>query len=93
MVIIKEWFTVAEAAEYSRLSKRTIYTLTREGGLPAFRIGQEGHRRFCKEYLDIIPQLTDAERTTEALLQPNSKSDPVLVELWDNTRDAAYDRI
>ena len=31
MVVTQEWFTVEEAAEYLRVSKRTIYKLT-EGG-------------------------------------------------------------
>ena len=39
MVIAQEWFTVAEAAEYLRVSRRTIYKMTVEGRLPAFRIG------------------------------------------------------
>ncbi|MBI2861009.1 MAG: helix-turn-helix domain-containing protein [Chloroflexi bacterium] len=93
MVITKEWFTVEEAAEYLRVSKRTIYKLTKEGRLPAFRIGQERHRRFRKEDLDKVPRLADEERTAEALLKLTSKSDPVLAELWDNERDTAYDRV
>jgi excisionase family DNA binding protein len=52
MVITKEWFTVEEAAEYLCVSKRTIYKLTKEGRLPAFRISKERHRRFRKEDLD-----------------------------------------
>ena len=40
MVVMQEWFTVEEAAEYLRVSKRTIYKLTEEGRLPAFRIGK-----------------------------------------------------
>ena len=93
MVITKEWFTVEEAAEYLRVSKRTIYKLTKEGRLPAFRIGQERHRRFRKEDLDKVPRIADEEKTTEALLKLSSKPDPVLAELWDNDRDAAYDRL
>jgi len=44
MVITKEWFTIEEAAEYLCVSKRTIYKLTKECRLPAFRIGRELHR-------------------------------------------------
>jgi excisionase family DNA binding protein len=44
MVIAKEWFTIEEAAQYLRVSKRTIYKLTQEDRLPAFRIGRERHR-------------------------------------------------
>lgn len=93
MVITKEWFTVEEAADYLRVSKRTIYKLTKEGRLPAFRIGQERHRRFRKGDLDKVPRLANEDRTTEALLKLSAKSDPVLAELWENERDAEYDRI
>ena len=93
MVVIKEWFTVEEAAEYLCVSKRTIYKLTKEGRLPAFRIGQERHRRFRKEDLDKVPRPGEAIRTAEGLLKLTAKSDPVLAEVWDNERDAAYDRI
>lgn len=93
MVITKEWFTVEEAAEYLCVSKRTIYKLTKEGRLPAFRISQERHRRFRKEDLDKVPRLADEEKTIEALLKLVSKSDPILAELWDNDGDAAYDRL
>ncbi len=93
MVITKEWFTVEEAAEYLRVSKRTIYKLTKEGRLPAFRIGQERHRRFRKGDLDKVPRAGDDASTTEALLKPSAESDPVLAELWNNEGDAAYDRL
>jgi excisionase family DNA binding protein len=93
MVITKEWFTVEEAAEYLCVSRRTIYKLTKEGRLPAFRIGKERHRRFRKE--DIDKALRPGEETTnlEALLRLSAKADPVLVEVWDNEKDAAYDRV
>jgi excisionase family DNA binding protein len=93
MVTIKEWFTVEEAAEYLRVSKRTIYKLTEEGRLPALRIGRERHRRFRKGDLDNVPRIADEKLTSEALLKLSAKSDPVLAELWDNDRDAAYDRV
>ena len=93
MVITKEWFTVEEAAQYLCVSKRTIYKLTKEGRLPAFRIGQERHRRFRKEDLDKAPRSSEEVGTIEGLLKLTAKSDPVLAEIWDNERDAAYDRI
>jgi excisionase family DNA binding protein len=52
MVVAKEWFTVEEAADYLSVSKRTVYKLTKEGRLPAFRLGKERHRRFRKKDLD-----------------------------------------
>jgi excisionase family DNA binding protein len=93
MVVIKEWYTVTEAAEYLRVSRRTIYTLTKEGRLPAFKIGQERHRRFRKEDLDTVPRIIEEAGTTDALIKLSSKSDPLLAEIWHNERDAAYDRV
>ncbi len=90
---MKEWFTVEEAAEYLCVSRRTIYKLTKEGRLPAFRIGQERHRRFRKEDLDKVPRPSEEVRTLERLIKLAAESDPVLAEIWDNENDAAYDRI
>jgi excisionase family DNA binding protein len=93
MAVVKEWFTVDEAAEYLNVSRRTIYKLTQEGRLPAFRIGRERHRRFRKEDLDKVPSLV-----TEYSQQPPSPKltavdDPALAEIWNNPQDAAYDRL
>jgi excisionase family DNA binding protein len=93
MVITKEWFTVEEAAEYLCVSRRTIYKLTKEGRLPAFRIGKERHRRFRKEDLDRVPRPGEETANVEALLKLSAKADPVLAEVWDNEKDAAYDRL
>jgi excisionase family DNA binding protein len=93
VTILKEWFTVEEAAEYLCVSKRTIYKLTKEGRLPAFRIGQERHRRFRKEDLDRVPRPSEEVETLERLTKLTAESDPVLAEIWDNENDAAYDRI
>jgi len=93
MVITKEWFTVEEAAEYLCVSRRTIYKLTEEGRLPAFRIGKERHRRFRKQDLDKVPRPGEEIANIEALLKLSAKADPVLAEVWDNDKDAAYDRI
>lgn len=93
MVVAKEWFTIEEAAEYLCVSKRTIYKLTQEGRLPAFRISQERHRRFRKEDLDKVPQPGEDTKNSGALLTLTARADPVLAELWDNDRDAVYDRV
>lgn len=93
MVIAKEWFTIEEAAEYLCVSKRTIYKLTEEGRLPAFRIGRERHRRFRKDDLDKVPKAQESAQDTEPVLALSALADPVLAELWDNERDAAYDRL
>jgi excisionase family DNA binding protein len=93
MVITKEWFTVEEAAEYLCVSRRTIYKLTKEGRLPAFRIGKERYRRFRKEDLDKVPRPAEEIANVEAFLKLSAKADPVLAEVWDNEKDAAYDRV
>ena len=93
MVITKEWFTVEEAAEYLCVSRRTIYKLTKEGRLPAFRIGKERHRRFRKEDIDKVPRPGEEIANVETLLKLSAKADPVLAEVWDNEKDAAYDRV
>ena len=93
MVVTKEWYTVAEAAEYLCVSRRTIYKLTKEGRLPAFRIGQERHRRFRKEDLDKVPRIDDENQVLKELTVLSAKSDPALAEVWNNEKDAAYDRM
>lgn len=93
MVIAKEWFTVEEAAEYLRVSKRTIYKFTKEGRLQSFRIGKERHRRFRKEDLDKVPLPIESISGIEEMAKLTVKNDPVLTQLWDNEKDAAYDRI
>mgnify|MGYP001144913218 CR=1 FL=1 len=93
MIITKEWFTIEEAAEYLCVSRRTIYKLTQEGRLPAFRIGRERHRRFRKEDLDKVPRSAEETKKLENMLALTARADPVLAELWNNDKDAAYDRI
>ena len=93
MIITKEWFTIEEAAEYLCVSRRTIYKLTKEGRLPAFRVGRERHRRFRKEDLDKAPQALKDAKDIDSILVLSASADPVLAELWDNERDAAYDQI
>jgi excisionase family DNA binding protein len=93
MAIVKEWFTVDEAAEYLCVSRRTIYKLTRDGRLPAFSIGKERHRRLRKEDLDRALRRGQEAPDLDRLLKLTAKVDPVLAEIWDNEKDAAYDRI
>ncbi len=93
MIITKEWFTVEEAAQYLCVSRRTIYKLTTGGRLPAFRIGRERHRRFRKEDLDKVPRPGGEIADVEGLMKLSARVDPLLAEVWDNERDAAYDRM
>jgi excisionase family DNA binding protein len=91
LVIVKEWFTIEEAAEYLCVSKRTIYKLTEEGRLPFFRIGKERHRRLRKVDLDNVFLPEKVVKSTEEIAILTAKTDPVLAELWNNARDEVYD--
>ncbi len=93
MAIAKNWFTVEDAAQYLCVSKRTIYKLTQEGRLPAYHLGRERHRRFRLEDLDKVPRTGEDAKNLENMLVLTARADPVLAELWDNDKDAAYDRI
>jgi excisionase family DNA binding protein len=52
---IQTWFTVAEAADYLRCSKRTIGRAVQTGGLRAEKFktgGERGGTRFHRQWLD-----------------------------------------
>lgn len=93
MVVQQEWFTVGEAAAYLRMSKRTVYKLCEEGVLVGHRTSKKGHWRFRKEELDKAMKKGIPENDHEGLVALNAVGDPVLAEIWDNERDAAYDRV
>lgn len=93
MVTQQKWFTVDEAAEYLRLSKRTIYKLCQDGYLVGYRAGRRGHRRFRKEELDKLMERDIPGNDREGLVALNAMADPVLTEIWDNEKDEAYDRV
>lgn len=86
---LQEWYTIDEAAKYLRVSRRTVYQFVKERQIVSYRLVNGGHRRFRRE---------DLERTMHREKVPaadafNGVEDPVLAELWDNERDAEYDRI
>jgi len=93
MAIAKNWFTVEDAAQYLCVSRRTSYKLTQEGRLPAYHLGRERHRRFRLEDLDKVPLTGEDAKNLGNMLVLTARADPVLAELWDNDKDAAYDRI
>jgi excisionase family DNA binding protein len=62
----QEWFTVAEAAAYLRISRRTVYKLVEDKRLPAYRIGAERHLRFRREDLDRVPRRVETEEGPES---------------------------
>lgn len=85
----QEWYTIDEAANYLRVSRRTMYQLIKERQLKAYRVGARGHKRFRHEELDHVMTKEDGDD----LYGMNSAADPVLAELWDNERDAEYDNM
>jgi excisionase family DNA binding protein len=50
-IMEKQWLTVAEAAEFLRLGRSTVYRLLREGKLPAHKVGRTW--RFDPEELNV----------------------------------------
>ena len=85
----QEWFTIDEAAEHLRISRRTVYQLLQEKQLTSYRLGRAGHRRFKLEDLNAAMQREDVAE----LPSMSAEADPVLAELWDNEKDAQYDTI
>ena len=80
------WQTLEEAAEYLRVSPRTIHTWVKKGRLMGHQAGPRGVLRFRREDLDASLMPTSAEATVI-----DGREDPVLTELWDNEADAVYD--
>lgn len=85
----QEWYTIDESASYLRVSRRTMYQFIHDGQVAAYRVGSRGHRRLKLDDLERLMQLEDSED----LQTMTAAADPVLAELWDNEKDAAYDRI
>jgi excisionase family DNA binding protein len=85
----QDWYTIDESAGYLRVSRRTMYQLIRDGQMAAYRVGTGGHRRFRRDDLERLMQAEDSE----VLQAMTAVADPVLAELWDNEKDAVYDRI
>ena len=55
----REWYTTQEAAQYLRVSSRTIYKWCQEGRLPTYVLGERRTRRFRKVDLDKVPRLLE----------------------------------
>lgn len=81
----REWLTVAEAADYLRVSRATIYRWAKQGKLPLYKVGGTA-TRVRKSDLDALVHL----RTPAG--DPWSRlSAPALDADWDNPEDAIYD--
>lgn len=88
---MQQWFTVDEAARYLRVSRRTIYKLTQEGKLVTYRIGKQRHRRFQRVDLDRVASPIKMDITDEPPPTYPGSTDAVLLKVWDNPQDSAYD--
>ena len=85
----QEWYTIDESAGYLRVSRRTMYKLIKDGQLAAYRVGTGGHRRFRRDDLERLMKPEEFEPVDTM----TAAADPVLAELWDNEKDAAYDSL
>ena len=86
---VKEWYSVVEAATYLSISKRTVQQLIRDGQMVAYRVGRGGHHRIRRGDLDSPMHREDNSGPLDLI----RAHDPVLSELWDNEKDAEYDRL
>lgn len=81
----REWLTVAEAAEYLRVSRDTIYRWAKQGKLQLYKVGGKA-TRLRKTDLDALARpLTLADNLWAQLSAPAFDAD------WDNPEDAIYD--
>lgn len=85
----QEWFSVEEAANYLRVSKRTINRWVGQKLLRAYRTPGAGLLRFTRKDLDAV-LIADSDRDQNLV---HGTKDPLLAELWDNKADAAYGKL
>ena len=51
-MVNQEWLTIAEACEFLKVSRRTLYTYLQSGALPYYQAAGSGHRRIKVDDLD-----------------------------------------
>jgi len=85
------WLTVAEAADYLRVSRDTIYRWAREGRLTLYKLGKL--TRLKRSELDklIAPKGAGVEKEKEEVDPWTALSQEAFSD-WDNPEDAVYDR-
>jgi excisionase family DNA binding protein len=64
-----EWLTVREAADYLRVSRDTVYSLSAAGRLPYYHIPGVRGRRFKREDLDKLLEQGDGGQQLEDRLK------------------------
>ena len=80
------WLTLHEAAEYLRVSERTMRTLVVREQVTAYRINPRGALRFKANDLDKALEPVAGHHTVL-----RAEDYPLWAELWDNEDDAVYD--
>lgn len=71
----RRWLTIEEAAEYLRVSKRTLYRWLHDGLLPGYRAGPRGPWRFRREDLDGVMRRAEPEEADEDRADSAGKKD------------------
>ena len=61
---VKEWYTVAEAAEYLQVSQPTIFRWMKDATLSFYKVG--GKTRFSREGLDAVIEKTTGRKEAQA---------------------------
>lgn len=61
---VKEWYTVAEAAEYLQVSQPTIFRWMKDATLSFYKLG--GKTRFSREGLDAVIEKTTGRKEAQA---------------------------
>lgn len=100
----KRWLTSSDVAHRLGVSKRTVQSWAQQGKLLGQKVGQgiSSHRRirFDVDAVDDMMHSNVVPDTYGSELSPSNQGARVAVvvadapaEVWDNTEDAAYDRI
>ena len=79
-----EWLTIAEACDYLRVARATVYRWARAGNLPLFKLGGRA-TRVKRADLDRMLVEKASDNTWTRLSETSFAGD------WDNEKDAAYD--
>ncbi len=79
----REWLTVAEAADYLRVSRDTIYRWAKQGKLVLYKVGGTA-TRVRKSDLDALAHPSPGDPWAQL-------SAPAFDADWDNPEDAIYD--
>ncbi|MEX2598557.1 MAG: helix-turn-helix domain-containing protein [Dehalococcoidia bacterium] len=82
------WYTIEEAADYLRVSKRTMHNLVAKEQVTAYRVSPKGPLRFRGQDLDAA--LAPVSKRITVLRDVDY---PALAELWDNEDDDIYDEL